>query len=312
MSATKVLSTEEVDALLNMTQNDKIDFSNVSGGLNELGGESTTGLNQKAIDNIVELTAAECQKIVSSFLRKKIAVISKLRRSITLHDCLGDKVEQNVYSVLHLNSHDCYGMVAVDLVLLDQVINFLYGGDINNSSSTITSIGKVGIIIAEKISQLFVDGFVQATKDYGKVSCEIMKTIPTPNLTSKMSMDDVVNAIDLTLALGGLESTLTIMVSESFFQKFYPKNETIVKQPVENNFWRTSIQTQVVDSYVPINVTLTDTKVPLSELMKLKVGDLIPIGDPTLAYVCLNSLKLFKAIAGQVNSKRVIKIQSEI
>ena len=44
----------------------------------------------------------------------------------------------------------------------------------------------------------------------------------------------------------------------------------------------------------------------MSDIMKLKSGDLIPIADPTDVFLCLNELKLFRASAGQANNKRVV------
>ena len=46
----------------------------------------------------------------------------------------------------------------------------------------------------------------------------------------------------------------------------------------------------------------------LDALMKLKPGDVIPINDPSMVYVCTDQVKLFKAVAGTAKSQRVVKI----
>ena len=167
------------------------------------------------------------------------------------------------------------------------------------------------MLVAEKICQLGLEGLVTACKEYGDLSCEIVKTITMPNLTSKMSMEDKIYSIDMTIMIGNIETQMCIIISEAFIREFIPVKTKEVKH-VESNFWRGAIETQVSDSSITINVTLPDVKVKVNDLMNMKNGDIIPIGDPTLAYVCLNKLKLFRASAGQANSKRVVKIMSEV
>ena len=73
-----------------------------------------------------------------------------------------------------------------------------------------------------------------------------------------------------------------------------------------------AIKTQVVDSIVNISISLPDVSMKANDFLNLKEGDLIPIGDPTMVYVCLNNYKLFRAVAGQSNSNLVVKITEQI
>ena len=72
-----------------------------------------------------------------------------------------------------------------------------------------------------------------------------------------------------------------------------------------------AIENQVVDSNITIIASLPEINFKAKDLMSLKNGDLIPIGDPTLVDVYLNDVKLFCANAAQANSKRIIKILGE-
>jgi flagellar motor switch protein FliM len=171
--------------------------------------------------------------------------------------------------------------------------------------------GKIGMLVGERIAKLVLDSLVVACSEYGAFSCEIIKSIAMPNLTSKMSMDDRVYSFDMAIAMSEIEMKMCIIIPESFIREFIPIKGKEVKH-VESNFWRSAIETQVSDSTIDINVTLNDVKFKINDLLAMKTGDLIPIGDPTLTYVCLNKLKLFRASAGQANSKRVVKIVSEV
>jgi flagellar motor switch protein FliM len=303
----QVLSSDEVDALLKATQEKDYDLSK---SLSTSARES--GLhNVQALDNIAELTKVECEKILSSFFRRKIIIKAKEFNLSQLSNCLKNNSEKKVFSIVRLMPRDHYGMFAVDFGLLHHTINSLYGGHIDPAEPVMEHPGKVGLVIAEKISQLCLAGFVHACQEHGEVTSEIIKTSTLPNLSSNLVMDDQVYSLDMTICFDGVEAGLSIMIAENFMNELVPVREGDIKHR-EKDFWRTAIKTQVVDSVVSISVSLTDVNMKMQDFMTLKTGDLIPIGDPTLVYVCLNNLKLFRAKAGQANSKRVAKILSQI
>lgn len=310
MSDSKVLSQEEVDALLKASQN-AADFT---AGLTDIGEGKLGGASdiQKSLEKFHEMAAADCTRNLTSFLRHKISVKSKSISEMFVRDHLKDSEEKNVYTVFLASPNDCYGMVIIDLCMLDQVINYLYGGHNTDKATAMTSPGKIGIIIAEKLSEIILEAIVSSSKEYGKFSYQINKTIAIPTLTSKVSMDDKVYVLNFNVFLGELETTLSITLPSQFITQFFSFKMVEEAKPVESNFWRSAIETQVVDSYVNINAVLPDVNMKITELLSLKPGDLIPIGDPTSVYVCLNNLKLFRAVAGQANSKRVVKILSEV
>ena len=306
-----VLSTEEVDALLNAMRTGGSDasvFAN-TGGADWKEGNCT--INKRAMTNISELTAVELENKITSFLRKKISVKFKSMTTNTLGECLSDKLEKHVYSVFKLNADNFYGMAVLNLPVLHYVISILYGGKVNESEQVMEKSGKVGLIIAEKICQLCLDAFAQGSADYGNLNYEIIKTINIAGLTSKLNMDERVQALEFSIYFDSIETSISLMVKEEFFSEFIPVSLSEGKH-LESNFWRSAIESQVVDSYVTVNVALPNVNMKVNELMALKAGDLIPIGDPTFVYVCLNNVKLYRANAGQANSKRVAKILSEI
>lgn len=305
----KILSTEEIDALSKVTQEKGADLTEILGATNIIDGKRS--LNAKASNNITELTWSECEKILSSFLRKKIAVKSKSSSILKLSDALHNKDQMHIFTVFKIVPNDFYAVVVIDLPLLHQATNFLFGGQTNDMDPIISSPAKIGKIIGEKLSQLCMEGFTLACKEYGSVSYETIKTVTLPNLITKLSMEDNVYSIDLTVFFGEIETTLSIIVAADFLYEFIPANTDDVV-PVENESWRTVIESQVVDSYVTVCVSLPEINIKASDLVALKNGDLIPISDPTLVDIYFNNTKLFYGNAGQANSTRVVKILSEI
>lgn len=308
----QVLSSEEVDAILKVTQQKEQDLSKIVGNgdnANEKGKHYTY-----ALTNINELVRSECEKNLTSFLRKKVILKTKSFNLSKVSACLSANPEaKNIYSVFRLSPNEHYGMILVDMALLHQMINLLFGGKINDKEQVIENPGKVGNIIAEKLCQLCLTAFSQACEEYGTVTFDILKTTTSQNLASNLGLEaeDQVYMMDLSIFFDEIETSLKILITEDFLIQFIPSKVEGNKHR-EKDFWRTAIKTQVVDSFVTIHVTLPDVSMKVKDFMALKEGDLVPISDPTMVYVCLNNLKLFRASAGQANSKRVAKIINQI
>lgn len=308
MDESKVLSEEEVAALLNVTQDKSKDLTSIIRNENHQVDESA--VNTHAMKNVMELTWSECEVLLSSFLRKKISVRLKDMPHGKLSDFLDS--EKHVYTVFLLEPFNSYCLVIIDLTVLHYMVTYLYGGHKNSNNDTvIESPGRIGVIVATKISQIILDGFVQACREYGTITYQTIKTVTLPNLISKLAMEDRVFSLNLSATFGEKETSLSIILTEEFVFKFLPANAIPEIQASETQSWRTAIQKQVIDSFVTLSASIPEVTLKASELVALKPGDLIPISDPTVVNICLNNLKLFSGMAGQANSTRVVKILDE-
>lgn len=310
MGESRILTSEEVEAILKASQDQSQDLSSlVAAEVNPKQGKQFS----YGLVNINEVTRNECEKNLSSFLRKKILIKSKSLNATKLAPCINENSDKNVYSLFRIMPSDYYGMFIIEYVFLHQAINLLYGGRVNKSEPTMATPGKIGTIIAEKISQLCLSCFTTACSEYGDITCDVIKTTPVLNLISNVGMsdEDPVFLMELTLLLDEIEAPLKIVLPEEFLSNFIPARREDNKHR-EKDFWKSAIKTQVVDSLVTINVTLPDISIKVNDFLALKSGDLIPISDPTAAYVCLNNIKLFRATTGQANNKRVAKILNQI
>lgn len=310
MGESRILTSEEVDAILKASQDQSQDLSSII--INEAGTKQGKQFTNGLV-NINEITRTECEKNLSSFFRKKVVVKSKSFNPAKLSTCLNENADKNVYSMFRIMPHDYFGIFIIDLLFLHQAINLLYGGRISATETLITTPGKIGTIVAEKIVQLCLSCFSQGCQEYGDIVCDIMKTTSVLNLISNMGLsdDDPVFLLELGLFLDEIEVPLKLVLSEEFLKAFIPTKKEENKHR-EKDFWKSAIKTQVVDSLVTINVTLPDISVRVSDFMILKSGDVIPISDPTAAYICLNNIKLFRATTGQSNNKRVAKVINQI
>lgn len=311
--ADQVLSQEEVDAILKASQDkNQQDLSQLVGSGESQNNDSGRHY-QYAMSNINEILRVEYEKYLTAFLRKRIVIKMDSFNFAKASACLNANDEKVIYSIFRINPKDDYGMVLIDFSVLHQTINLLYGGKLNTKETIIESPGKIGTIIAEKISLLCLNSFAAACHEFGPLNYEIVKTTSSHNLATNLGLgtEDEVYILELTVFFDEFEAKIKLLLSEAFFPEFIPVKADGHKHR-EKDFWRTAIKTQVVDSLVTISVSLPDVTMKVKDFMALKDGDIVPISDPTMVYVCLNNLKLFRASAGQANSKRVAKIINQI
>lgn len=316
MSDNHILSDDEVVALLKGVSSKDAKssvFSVPENGNMSLSAwnEKNISVNKTALNNVTELTWAECEREINSFLRKKTLVRFDTAKFGPMSECLSDKMEKYAYSVFQMQPVGQYGLAAIDYLCLDNVIHMLFGSGKVLQECDMLAPGKIGTIIAGKFTRAVMAGFSSACREYNNVTCEPVKTVLKPNLIIKLSPEEQVYCIDLIVTFGEVDTKMSIIVTEKFLQDFIPVETADVKF-VEKNFWRRAIENEVSDSYVSLSVSLPNVNIKMNEFMAMKEGSLIEISDPTMAYVCLNDVKLFRAAAGQVEANRVAKIISEI
>ena len=307
MSEFQVLSKEEVDEILKVTQEQGTDLSALLGSSSE---EAPPEPNDHALQTLTELTRSEYEKSLSTFLRKKIGFKVKNFSITKLAACL-DKTGQSVYTTYQFQPMKRFGVIITELPLLHQIINLLYGGQFNPSEPTIEKPGKLGIAMSEKIAQLLLTAYVKACAEYGNVKYDIIKTSLHLNVNVNLSLTDVVHLQEYVITIEETEFPIKFLIAEKFLNEFIPGKKEANKFS-EKDLWSNVIKSQVADSYVSVSVNLPEVKISAQEFMALKEDSLIEISDPTLVYVCLNDVKLFQASAGQSNNKRVAKIISQI
>src|SRR5688572_11558870 len=117
MSDAKVLSNEEVDAILKVTQEKNRDLSDLMGNT-EVNSDWLQGDHN--LTNLLEMTRMECQKTLSTFLRKKVIIKSKSVKLIRVLDSAQPKPEAYLYALFHTKPIDHFGIVALDTTFLHQ------------------------------------------------------------------------------------------------------------------------------------------------------------------------------------------------
>ena len=305
MEERTILSSEEVDAIIKSAQ--------ASSALEELPDSNTpsSNINTNALNNIIENVRTEIENKLTVILKKKIVVIAQPFNLTSVENLIAASSEKNVYTSFKLTPCGSPVVTVVDSSLLDVCLNVLYGGTSQAKSDNQAYVGKVGLISGEKIGKIIIDCLVVACAEYMELQHELYKSALVLANASNIDSEEPVYSAEFVMNVDDIEAKCSLHLTEEFLLKMIPVKAGKGTHR-EKDFWRTAIKSEVTDSYVTVNSTMTDVRISVGEMLKMKNGDEIEIGDPTVVFVCLNSLKLFRAVACQSNDKVVVKIISQV
>lgn len=306
MSESPILSSEEVDALLQASQGNQDDLAALLGGGQETEQNKDASAN---INGIVESIRYELEKIFTAYFRKKIQ-IKTIQVNYTQLANLVTSDDVKVYSIFRVAPSNGDNALIFDLSLLNQAVNLLYGGHVNPEEK-FNKVGKFGLLTATALAKICLEGLTLGCKEYGTITCDILKTTDLPNLIHHLNSDASVYNIAFNVKLDEVVASMELLLSASCITELLPEN--VAKNMQQSKvIWKNVIKDQVIDSQVMLSAQIAEVNMNIQDFMSLKSGDVISISDPTQIFLCLNNVKLFKAIAGQANSKRVAKIVSKV
>ena len=136
-----VLSNEEVEALLKVSQDKFEDLDKIIGTIDSP--IEKIKQNSQVISSINDLTRLELEKSLSYFYRNKIFVKITSANISKASECFNNEEHNNIYIAFRLMPHECYGIFNINNFFIHQTINVLYGGKINKDDQIIETPGKI-------------------------------------------------------------------------------------------------------------------------------------------------------------------------
>lgn len=76
--------------------------------------------------------------------------------------------------------------------------------------------------------------------------------------------------------------------------------------------WSKALRDEIMDVPVAINTKFIEVELPLSQIMELRAGDIIPIEMPEHITVLIEDLPTFRAKLGRSRDNVALKIESKI
>lgn len=316
----EVLSPEEVDALLKGVSSGDVEagrgFGVADAEVRELDLTNPNWVQRDQVPPLDFLNQVLGRKLTTSIrpLLKNLAQVTvdaprlcsyadylaELSRPTSIHHTNVPSLDSDVLFVLH-----------PDLIL--NYVDFYYGGDGPREDSeplnrdfTVTEIGVATRF--QKKAQQFMQ---EAWEPVVALSFEELGNESNPEFSNFFNPADVmtVSRFNVTLdekPIGWLDILIPRTALEPFHRRLIASTQG--DQPQKQSRWAHAFEAQVRNTEIELSSILGTTRINLGELVKLRIGDILPLELPETIELTAGSVPLFKGTFGVSNGHNAIRI----
>lgn len=328
------LNQSEIDALLAaISDGESGDSGAVSPGQDTPTVTSPVSQKQKNIvpydlasrERVVRGRLPQLDVIYEKFMRSfRVSLSGTLRKIATITLASTDYLKFGEFintlplptcmSVLKFQNLRGSGIFVIESKLAYALVDSFFGG---GSAKTYNRIeGKdftvIELNVIRKVVELAIGDLEQAWESVEKIGASFVRTEVNPQFVGIVPPTDIVVASTFDVEIETTSGTMTIVIPYSAIEPIRQKLTSGFQ--VENDLsdrimWSKIIQQQLLDSKVELKVDLGETHMALGDIMKLKVGDVIPLeqdaaGELTIQVEDVDYFKCyFGAYHGNVAAK---------
>ncbi|MFQ3186310.1 flagellar motor switch protein FliM [Marinomonas primoryensis] len=315
MSAQDLLSQDEIDALLHGADEKPAEVDN-----RDANGVASYDITSQ--ERIVRGRMPTLEMINERFARyTRISLFNMLRRTADVSSGglqvmkFGEYVH-TLYVPTSLNLVKIRPLRSTALFILDaklvfKLVDNFFGGDgrhakIEGREFTPTEIRIVQLML----EQVFVD-LTEAWAPVLKLELEYISSEVNPAMANIVSPSEVVVVSTFHIELDGGGGELHITLPYSMIEPVRELLDAGVQSDVDekDDRWGKSLEHDVKDIDVNLTVNVANRKISLGEVLKFKVGDVIPIEMPEFVTVRANNVPTFKGKLGMTNEHYSVQME---
>src|ERR1700759_157740 len=312
-SGERVLSQEEIDNLLGFSVGDVNldDNSGISAIIDSaMVSYERLPMLEVVFDRLVRLMTTSLRNFTSDNVEVSLDRIPSVR----FGDYMNSIALPAVLSVFKAEEWDNFGLATVDSSLIYSIIDVLLGGRRGSSAMKIegrpyTTI-ETGLV--KRLVEVVLADAEQAFRPLSPVTFTIARLEPNPGFAGisrpataailvrlRIDMEDRGGVAELLLPYATIEPIRPVLLQMFMGEKFG-------RDPV----WESHFATEISQAEISVDAVLYEADVPLKELMKLKVGDTLPLeirADALVAVRCGN-VTLTEGRMGRAGDRVAIRV----
>lgn len=321
----RVLSQSEVDALL----------AAVSEGEVSQGGE-VTDANDKGVvvydltsqDRVIRGRLPQLDVIYERFMRAfRISLSSALRRIASLNHASTDFLKFGEFintlpmptcmSVLRFNGLRGSALFVIETKLAYALVDSFFGGtDRPYAKLDGKEFTPIELSIVRKVVELAISDLETAWSSVYKIDCSFVRTEVNPQFVGIVPPTDVVIASTFDVELESANGTITFVIPYSTIEPIKQKLSSgfqVESDQTDKKLWTSIIEEQLLDTEMELVVDMGASQITLEDLMKLKVGDVIPLDQEVSGEldIQVEHVPKFKAFYGVSHGNIAVQVTRE-
>ena len=327
----QVLSQSEVDALLAAVSDGEVQTAD--GGAAGGGGNGAVKLDDKKVvaydltsqDRIIRGRLPQLEVIYEKFMRAfRVSLSSSLRKiasiSLTSTEFLkfGEFINTlpmpTCMSVLRFGNLRGSALMVIESKLAYALVDSFFGG----AERPFTKIdGKeftpIELSIVRKVVELAISDLEMAWASVEKIGCSFVRTEQNPQFVGIVPPTDVVIASTFDVELENATGTISMVVPYATIEPIKQKLSSgfqVESDQTDKKLWTAIIKEQLMETSLDIKVNLGETQIKLSDLMELKLGDVIPLTQDATGEldIQVEDVKKFKGYYGNHHGTVAVQI----
>lgn len=321
MATADVLSQDEIDALLH-----GVDDGDVETEGEDLNDGTARSFDFNSQERIVRGRLPTLEMINERFARYfRVSMFNLLRRQVEI-SVSGVQMMKFAEYVHSLYVPTSLNMIKVDplkgtaLFVIDPKLVFIvvdnfFGGEgrfynkIEGREFTPTEQRVISILL----EQIFKD-LESAWKPIKPLKMQYQSSEVNPHLANIVSPTEVIVVSTFRLDLEGGGGDLHVTMPYSMVEPIRDLLDAGVQSDVSeiDERWRMSLRDEIFESKVEIKSQLAEIEINLSDLNKLKVGDIIPFDMPDRVVLDAEDIPLFRGELGVSRGNAAIKVVERV
>ena len=328
----EVLSQAEVESLLSA-----METSSPRGGSSAGGGtrpshrsrEKVVNYDFKRPERVGKEQMRALQSLHEGFGRNFGAALSALLRSIV--EVKLTSVDQLTYSefVFSLENPTCFnllkaepleGSLILDInpAILYPIIDRLLGGGKDTGSIARRPLTEIELRLVTRITNLYLSELRHAWENVIALKLSVERVESNPQLVQIVPPNEVVILISFELTMGEVRGMMNLCIPfnsiERYGSKLSANNWVSYGKTGATPETKASLARQLNHAAVEMVVTLAETRIKTTDLLSLRVGDIITTEKDTRTplEVAVQGVPKFSASAGAIKGHKAIKIEAPL
>jgi flagellar motor switch protein FliM len=216
----------------------------------------------------------------------------------------------NIFSIEPLRG---FSLIVLEGPLVFSFVDSLFGGTgVSHVKLEGRLFTKIETKIVEKIVKIILNDFQKAWADVYEINTAFIRSEMDPQFVGIGTPDDlvIVNKYEVQLENGNGFITICIPYSSIKPIKEKLKNKFRREKMAVDQSWRKYIQERIQETMVELSCTMGMAKINGSELLSLKVDDVIMLEQKSGNSVIVNveNIPKFKGYPGACNKRKAVKI----
>lgn len=288
----QVLSQSEVDALLAAVSGGDVATEGAGSGTIKKDDRNIVAYDLTSQDRVIRGRMPQLEVIYEKFMRSfRISLSGTLRKiaSIQLTSTeflkFGEFINAlpmpTCMSVLRFTSLRGSALFVIEAKLAYGLVDSFFGGaDRPYSKMEGKEFTPIELSIVQKVVNLAIHDLESAWASVEKIGCSFVRTEVNPQFVGIVPPTDAVIASTFDIELENVTGTVSIVVPYATIEPIKQKLSTgfqVESDQTDKKMWTSIIRGQLLDTDVEVKVNLGENEIRLKDLMKLQVGDVIPL-----------------------------------